>query len=388
MASPRPTPSATLADPLPSPLPAVPRRVQELKNSSHRKLKTRSRETTPKDTHRSRHRRWREEIISNLEDDETFNNHLAILKIVRRIPELGQHVPQLVSNNPVTRTYIVKYPPRDLIHFEKEARFMHLSYREIQGLKSQLYRSVKAMYTNGVRYNIHPHRLYMHGSASWNRNPLLFLGSVTSSDLIGAEQLDWQEQRDRVCAQIDRVFAPLEIWSFQEEAARLADYARKEMDEATSTINDKNPVIDAAKADLTEAQAIMAEAYQMIKDARAAMDGVKTISKEIYTSVIRPQGAWDRAHIGKEDAETCLKKTHVLNDRANALIQKYGNLKPYNGVGAGDAISHPEPKPEENVEMVDSNASADDAKAVEESTTQDGLATDEPNLREDGTFGT
>ncbi|PKK46638.1 hypothetical protein CI102_10634 [Trichoderma harzianum] len=108
----------------------------------------------------------------------------------------------------VTRSYTIKYPPRDLIPFEKEARFMHLSYREIQGIKSQLYRSVKILYNNGVGYNIYPHHLYLYGSRSWDPTPLLFLGSVTSSDILDVGQLDWKEQRAHVCDQIDRVFAP------------------------------------------------------------------------------------------------------------------------------------------------------------------------------------
>ncbi|KAL7943079.1 hypothetical protein V8C42DRAFT_329591 [Trichoderma barbatum] len=372
------------------PLSAVPRRVQELrdpKNKSRKRPKARPKETAPKDRHRSLNRRWREQVISNLDDGESFSNHLAILKILRRIPDLRDHVPQLVSNNPVARTYVVKYPRRDLVPFENEARFMHLSYRKIQSIKSQLFRSVKAMYMNGVRYNIYPQHLFLYGPINWNLTRLLFLGAVTDSDLLDIGQLDWTQQRGRVCAQIDRVFAPLEIWTFQEEAASLAEHAKEEMDLATSTINDKNAIIDAAKADLTEAQAIVAEAYQAMRDARAAIDGIKAISKNIFTSVINPHCIWEDAHLGKEHVETSRKKMDALNSRANTLIQKYGNPKPYNEVDAGDAISHPETTPEDNMEMKNSIPFID-ATATDISITQKGVSANQTNLTEADSFGT
>ncbi|KAL6701718.1 hypothetical protein J3F84DRAFT_355585 [Trichoderma pleuroticola] len=391
MASPQPTPSATEireTDLASAPLSAVPRRVQELKTNSHKRLKARSKEAAHKDVHRSQNRRWRDQVISDLDVGESFSNHVAILKILRRIPELRDHVPHLVSNDPVTQTYIVQYPRRDLIPLEREVRRLGLSYRKIQSIKSQLYRSVKTMYTNGVRYNIYPQHLYLYGPASWDLNRLLFLGSVTSSDLLDVGELDWKKERDRVCAQIDRTFAPLEIWTFQEEAADLAKHARAEMDQATTIINEKNAAIDSAKADLTEAQTIMAEAYQMIKDARAAMDGVKAVSKEIFTSVTRPQSAWDHAHLGKEYAETSRRKMDVLNDRANALIQKYGNPKLHNEVGAEDVISHSDTKPEDNVKVKNRIPTISDIRAMEEATIRRRAAAIEANLREDGSIGT
>lgn len=387
---PQATPSATemRETDLPSaPLSAVPRRVQELKTNSHKRLKPRSKEAAHKDVHRSQNRRWREQVISNLDVGESFTNHIAILKILRRIPELRDHVPQIVSNDPVTQTYVVQYPRRDLIPFEREVRLLGFSYRKIQTIKSQLYRSVKVMYTNGVRYNIYPQHLFLYGPASWDLTRLLFLGSVTSSELLDVGELDWKKERDRVCAQIDRTFAPLEIWTFQEEAADLAKHARAEMDQATSIINEKNVAIDSAKADLTEAQAIMAEAYQMIKDARAAMDEVRVASKGIFTSVTRPQSAWDHAHLGKEYAETSRRKMDVLNDRANALMQKYGNPKLFDGVDAGDAISHSDIQPEDNAET-EGHSTFVDAKAADESVAQDEASTDRVNSREDGRFGT
>ncbi|KAK4084397.1 uncharacterized protein Triagg1_877 [Trichoderma aggressivum f. europaeum] len=391
MASHQPTPSATEAgesDHPSAPLSAVPRRVQELKTNSHKRLKARSKGAAPKDVHRSLNRRWREQVISNLDAGESFSNHVAILKILRRIPELRDHVPHLVSNDPVTQTYVVRYPCRDLIPFEREVRLLGLSYRKIQNIKSQLYRSVMAMYTNGVRYNIYPQHLYLYGPASWDLTRLLFLGSVTSSDLLDVGGLDWNKERDRVCDQIDRTFAPLEIWTFQEEAADLAKHARTEMDQAMSVINEKNAVIDSAKADLTEAQAIMAEAYQMIKDARATLDGVKAVSKNIYTSVTRPQSLWDDAHIAKEYAETSRRKMAVLNDRANALIQKYGNPKLPNEVGAEDAVSHSDIKTEENAKVKNRIPTIDGIRAMEEPTIQRRSAAIEANLREDGSIGT
>lgn len=391
MASSQSMPSATgiRETDLPSvPLSAVPRRVEELKTNSHKRLKARSKEAAYKDVHRSQNRRWREQVISNLDVGESFSNHITILKILRRIPELRDRVPQLVSNDPVTQTYVLQYPRRDLIPIEREVRHLRLSYKKIQNIKSQLYRSVKIMYTNGVRYNIYPQHLYLYDPASWDLTRLLFLGSVTSSDLLDVEELDWKKQRDRVCAQIDRIFAPLEIWTFQEEAADLAKHARTEMDQAMSVINEKNAAIDSAKADLTEAQAIMAEAYQMIKDARATMDGVKAISKQIYTSVTRPQSVWDDAHIGKEYAETSRRKMDILNDRANALIQKYGNPKLHNEVGAEDAILHSDIKPEDNVKVKSRVPSIDDIRAMEESMIKHRSAAIEANLREDGNTGT
>ncbi|KAL5095230.1 hypothetical protein Trisim1_000010 [Trichoderma cf. simile WF8] len=387
MASAQPIPSATEirdADPSSAPLPAIPRRVQELKEGQpkegpRKRLKARAR--------RGSSRRWREQIVSDLRDDESFNNHIAILKIIRSIPELRDHAPQLASNNPVTRSYTIKYPPRDLIPFEKEARFMHLSYREIQGIKSQLYRSVKILYNNGVGYNIYPHHLYLYGSRSWDLTPLLFLGSVTSSDILDIGQLDWKEQRAHVCDQIDRVFAPLEIWTFQKEAADLAKHARAEMDRATSIINEKNAAIDSAKADLTEAQAIMAEAFQMIKNARATLEGVNVTTKEIYSSVVDPQCAWDRAQLKKENANTKLKQTDALTDRANTLLQKYGIPKLNHGVDAEDAISNSDIKPEDNAEMKN-DSPAIDAKVTNECTAQDEASTDQINSTEEGRFGT
>ncbi|KAL7908599.1 hypothetical protein GGI35DRAFT_407348 [Trichoderma velutinum] len=356
------------------PLSAVPRRVQELKEGPRKRLKVRTRRcATP---------RWREQVISDLQDDESFNSHLTILKIIRRIPELKTHIPQLASNNPVTRTYTVKYPPRDLIPFEKEARFMNLSYREIQEIKSQLYLSVKILYNNGVRYKIYPQHLYLYASKPWDLTPLLFLGSVTNSDVLDIGQLDWKEQRDPVCAQIDRVFASLEIWTFQKEAADLAKHARAEMDWATSIIDEKNVIIDSAKADLTEAQAIMAEAYQMIKDARAAIEGINATAKGIYSSVVDSQCILDRAHLRKEKADTELKKMNALNDRANTLIQKYGTPGTCSGVGTKDTTLHPESKLEDNVAMKNSNLSTNDTKAAEEYTTQHGSTITEANSTE------
>ncbi|KAL7956747.1 hypothetical protein V8C34DRAFT_325878 [Trichoderma compactum] len=310
MASPQPMPSA--AEPketdLPSaPLSAVPCRVQELKSNSHKRLKARSKDAAHKDVHRSQHRRWREQVISNLDVGESFSNHVAILKILRRIPKLRDHVPQLVGNDPVTQTYVVQYPRRGLVPLEREVRLLGLSYGKMQDIKSQLYRSVKTI---------------------------------------------------------------------------------AEMDQATSIINEKNAAIDSAKADLTEAQAIMAEAYQVIKDARAAMDGVKAISKEIFTSVTRPQSAWDHAHLGKEYAETSRRRMDVLSDRANALIQKYGNPKLHNEVGAEDAMSRFGIKPEDNVKVKNRIPTISDIRAMEESTIRHRSAAIGANLREDGSIGT
>ncbi|KAL7939452.1 hypothetical protein V8C35DRAFT_286665 [Trichoderma chlorosporum] len=374
MANPQPTPSATenrdadLASPS---LPAVPRRVQELRNGPRKQSKARSREArsrdaAPKRPQHRRTRRWREEVISDLDDDETFNRHLAILKILRRVPGLGDHVPQLVSNNPVARSYIVKYPLRNLYPFEAGSRIMRLTYKQIQGIKSQLYQSVRAMYNSGVGYNIYPRQILLYAARTWDIAPVLFLGSVTSSDLLDTGELNWKEQRDRVCAQINRSFAPLEIWTFRGEAADLTRRAKYEMDWATSKINDNNAALDSAKADLTEAQAIMAEACQVIRRACAAMKKVDATAKNMDVTTTTTQYAWDRAQTTKEEAEKSLKKAHILNDRADALIQKYGNPEPQNGGGTKSVIPHSEPKPEDNVEMKDGNLPLDDITAKDE----------------------
>lgn len=159
------------------------------------------------------------------------------------------------------------------------------------------------------------------------------------------------------------------------------------MDRATSIINEKNAAIDSAKADLTEAQAIMAEAFQMIKNARATLEGVNVTTKEIYSSVVDPQCAWDRAQLKKENANTKLKQTDALTDRANTLLQKYGIPKLNHGVDAEDAISHSDIKPEDNVE-IKNDSPAINAKVTNECTAQDEASTDQINSTEEGRFGT
>ncbi|KAL7903960.1 hypothetical protein GGI35DRAFT_249942 [Trichoderma velutinum] len=355
------------------PLRAVPRRVQELKEGPRKQLKV--------CTRRCPAPRWREQVISDLQDDESFNHHLAILKIICRIPEIQSHVPQLrlTSINAVARTYTVKYPPRDLIPFEKEARRMNLSYREIQEIKSQLFLSVKIMYNNGVRYKIHPESLYLYSTRSWDLRPLLFLGSVTNSDVLDIGQLDWKEQRDGVVAQIDRVFAPLEICICRGEAAELTKRFGAEIDLATSTIGRKNVVLDSVKADLTEAQAIMTEARQMMKDASTAIEGIDATIKAMYSTAVDSQCIWNRAHRRKENAEAKLKKRDAFNDRANALIQKYGTPGTCNEVGRKNITWHPRCRQDANVEMKNSNLIADDTKAADESIAQHGPAIAEAN---------
>jgi hypothetical protein len=361
-------------EPPPPSIPAVPRRVQELrepKNSPQKNLKARSKEKVPRDHRRPHPSSWREEVISNLKDSESFSNRIAILKILRRIPELKDHVVQLVSNNPVDRTYTVRYTRRELIPFDDEARWLHLSYHKIQDLKRQLYKFVKLMYKNGVRYNLYSQHLYLYRPVSWDRTCVLFLASVTHSDLLSIGQLDWKEQRDRVWAQINRIFASLEIWALQEQAASMADDAKEQMDWATSTINDHNIAIDTAKADMTEAQAVMAEAYEMMKQAYASIEKVTAASRGIYDSVISLRYAWDRAHVEKELAETNFKRIELLNSRADTLIQKYGDPKSNSKSLMGGLISHPSStKPDEKVERKNtSNFSIDDVAAEHEIST-------------------
>ncbi|RFU74365.1 hypothetical protein TARUN_7888 [Trichoderma arundinaceum] len=375
----------------PQPSPVLSRRIQELRkpNTGARKRpKTRSKETAPNDSRRHHSHRWREEVLSNVGAGVSFKTRLTILKILRRIPELRDHAPQLVSSNPVARTLTIQYTRRELVPFEAEARLMHLSHDKIQGFKNQLYKFVKLMYQNGVKYTIYPQHLYFYKTASWERTRQLFLGAVTGSDLLDIGQLDWKEQRHQTWAQIDRIFAPLEIWAFQEEAAHLADYAKEQMDWAKSTIDDNNDALDAAKADHMEARAIMMEAFEIIKKACASIEGVKSSTKGIYSSIIRPHTAWDEAHFGKENAETSWKKIDVLNGRAYALIQKYGEPKPRNEVSTGGMPPHLSTKAEENSEISHNESNIGDSKAEGEVAAQNGTATDDAKSRGDAGLGT
>ncbi|KAL7903951.1 hypothetical protein GGI35DRAFT_472763 [Trichoderma velutinum] len=344
MVSPQPAPSAAgireTAPPSP-PLSTVPRRIKELKNDSHKPLKARPKEAARKGPHQSLNRRWCERVISDLDIGESFSNHTAIFKILRRIPKLRDHVPRFVGGNASTRTYV------------REVRLLGLSYKKIQSIKSQLYRSVKLMYDNGVRYNISPQNLYLYGPISWNLTRLLFLRSVTSSELLDVGELDWKEQRDRVCAQIDRIFAPLEIWTFQYEAAELAKKAKEKMDRATSIIGEKNPVIDSAKVELTEKQATLAKAYQRIKVHLTTIEGVVAHAEEMHKSIIRPQIAWEEAHLEKEYADTDMRRANNHIDEANALIQKHGIPKLpklHDEVVTEDVMSHSDTKLDDNAE--------------------------------------
>ncbi|KAM0259956.1 hypothetical protein ACHAQJ_003049 [Trichoderma viride] len=386
MASPRQTPCPTESretiaresqppqpEPPPPPILAVPRRVQELKepkDSSRKRLNARSKQRVSKDHRRTHLSHWREEVVSNLEGGDSFSTRIAILKILRRIPELRDHVVQLVSNNPVARTYTVRYTRRELVQFEDEARWRHLSYDNIRDLKRQLFNLVKLMYKHGVGYKLYPHHLYLYRPVSGERTSTLFLGSVTHSDLLDTGKLDWDEQKERIWSQINRIFTPVEVWAYQEEAANLAAYVKEQMDSVESTINDNNIAIDAAKTDLTEARAVMMGAFKIIKEACANVEGLKAVTKNLEASVIRPSCAWNDAQVEKEYVETSLKKIDVLTGRANALIQKYGNPKPSRGVSTGECTASPSITPEDMMSNTkDTNSPADDAKAIEEVTT-------------------
>lgn len=387
--------SAREADLEPQPLPAVPRRIQELKeskNHSRRRSKASSRDGASKDSRPHHGHRWRQEVVSDLEAGASFSTQIEILKILCRIPELRDHVPQLVSNNPVARTYTIHYTRRELVPFEEEARWIHLSSSKIQGFKNQLYKFIKLMYKNGVRYNLYPQHLYLYRPASWEPTRQLFLGSVAYSDLLDTRQLDWKAQKDQVWAQIDRIFAPLEIWAFQQESTRLSDYAKDQMDWVNSTIAEKNIIIDAARADLKEARAIMREAYEAIKNARASIEGITGITQEFHDSVSLPRCEWDDAQLGKEYMETSLKKAQILDGRVNTLIQKYRNPKANDGANTEDVVGHDSTEQKEMAETkstADSSVdSVDDTKAEETVATQDGVSTADGNLKEETGPGT
>jgi prefoldin subunit 5 len=193
---------------------------------------------------------------------------------------------------------------------------------------------------------------------------MLFLALVTHSDLLNIGQLDWKGQRDRVWAQIKLIFAALEIWALQEQAASMADDAKKQLDCATSTIKDNNIAIDTAISDMTEAQADMAKAYEMMKQASASIERFNAASRGIHDFVKSLHYAYDRAQGNKEHAERSFKTIELLKSKADTLIQKYGDPKSNGKSLMGGLTSHPSStKPDEIVERKNSNLSIDDATA-------------------------
>ncbi|UKZ65150.1 uncharacterized protein TrAtP1_006345 [Trichoderma atroviride] len=231
--------------------PPVPRRVQELRNPKSRprkSIKSRARERLAKELQRSPSPpRWRVEVVSALESGQSFSAHVKILRILDRIPELRDHVPQIVSSNAKLRTYTIRYTRCELVGFECEARRSRFSYKKILGFKHQLYGFVKLMYQSGVRYNIYPGNILIYKSVRReSTRHLMFLGSVQDcSDLVDATtEPDWSEYRKYVWEHIHRVFALLEIWTYQEEAVDLIAAVDREKDLVESLIEGNIAVID------------------------------------------------------------------------------------------------------------------------------------------------
>jgi hypothetical protein len=367
---------------------AVPRRIEELRNpksSSRKKPKSRSTEAVSKDPRRTHSRPYRQKVLV-LGASESFSTQVKIFRILGRIPKLGDHVPLLLSHNAANRTYTVQYTRRELVQFEDEARWIHLKYQKIQELKDQLLDFVMLMYKNGVEYHLYPHQIYLYKPAANVYARELFLESVEDSDLLDMAELDLEKHRERSRAQINRIFAPLEIWTFQEETAKLTDSVKEDLEVIESTIRDKNIAIDAAKADLTEAQAIMAGTFKIIKDACANVEGLQAVTNGLEASVMRSRGVWNDAQFGKEYVETSLKQIDVLTSRKNALIQKYGGPMPNDRVGVGEITPQPI-KPEENVlNMKITNSPVEDAKVEEESDMDDEVAAGDANAEEKARF--
>ncbi|KAL7902104.1 hypothetical protein HDV63DRAFT_404927 [Trichoderma sp. SZMC 28014] len=310
--------------------PPVPRRVQELRNPKSRprkSIKSRARERLAKEFHRSPSPpRWRLEVVSSLESGQSFSARVKILRILDHIPELRDHVPQIVSSNAKLRSYTIRYTRCELVSFECEARRSRFSYRKILGFKHQLYGFVKLMYQHGVRYNIYPGNIFIYKSVRReSTRQLMFLGSVEdSSDLVDVmTDPDWSEYRNYVWEHIHRVFALLEIWTYQGEAIDLIAAVDREKDLVESLIKDKNLVIDDTREDVDEARTIMAQTVEIFNKALANIKQLQVLSDGFMASTRGPVLIWEDAQSRKEVVEKNLKKIEVLGHRTDALIEKY-----------------------------------------------------------------
>lgn len=359
------------------PRPPVPRRVQELRNPKSRprkSVKSRARERLAKDLYRSPSPpRWRLEVVSALESGQSFSARVRILKMLDRIPELKGHVPQIVSSNAKLRSYTVRYTRCELASFECEARRSRFSYNKILGYKHQLYGFVKLMYQSGVRYNIYPGNIFLYTPfrRDSSTRQLLFLGSVEDcSDLVDATmEPDWSEYKKDVWEHIHRVFALLEIWTYQGEAIDLIAAADREKDLVESLIKDNNAIIDAAGVDVNEARSIMAETVEVFNKALANIKQLDALSDGFMASTRGPILVWEDAQSRKEVVEKNLKKIEVLGYRTNALIQKYRDpSRPADGANSGDiAIQSGDEGGESSVSnMEDIDLSVCDAEAKED----------------------
>ncbi|KAL9480188.1 hypothetical protein ACSS6W_004974 [Trichoderma asperelloides] len=331
--------------------PLVPRRVQELRNPRSRprkSFKSRARERIVRDRHRSPSPpRWRLEVISTLESSQSFSTRVKVLRILDRIPELKDHVPQIVSSNTKLRSYTVRFTRCELVSLECEARRSQLSYSRIQGFKHQLYGFVKLMYQSGVRYNLYPRNIFLYTPFQRESTRQLFLGSVEDSDLVDAAEPSWNEYRKHVWDHINRVFALVEIWTYQDEAIDLMAAVDRDKDVVESLIEDRNAIIDAARADANEARIIMADTVEVFNKALTNIKQLEALSKNIMCSIRDPILVWDDAQSRKEVVEKNLKKIEVLGYRTNALIQKYSDPTPKDGANSVDISPQSIDEPEE-----------------------------------------
>ncbi|KAL7926891.1 hypothetical protein ACQKWADRAFT_278934 [Trichoderma austrokoningii] len=328
--------------PLPPP---VPRRVQELRNPRSRprkRIKSRARERLAKNNvHRSPSPpRWREKFVSALESGQSFSTRVKVLRMLLRIPELRDHVPQLVSSNANLRSYTVRHPRCELVGFEYEARRAQFSYGKILRFKHQLYGFVKLMYQSGVRYNIYPGNLFVYtpcrkqreAAASSTSTPtststprhVLFIGAVEHSDLVDATTgPDWSEYRKLVWEHINRVFALPEIWTFRGEALNLIAAVDRERDVVDTLIRDNNAAIDAAREDVDEARTIMVQTAEVFNKTVANIKRLQVLSEGLIALTRDPLLVWEDAQCRKEVLDKNLKKIDVLGCRTTALLDKY-----------------------------------------------------------------
>lgn len=322
-------------DDTPQLLPPVPRRVQELRNPRSRprkSFKSRARERFVKDRRRSPSPpRWRLEVISTLESGQSFSARVKILGILDRIPELKDHVPQIISSNIRLRSYTIRYTCCELVSFECEARRSQLSYGQILEFKHQLYGFVKLMYQNGVRYNLYPRNIFLYTPFQRESTRQLFLGSVEDSDLVDATEPEWSEYRRHVWEHIHRVFALLEIRTYQDEAIDLIAAVDREKDLVESLLKDNNAAIDAARVDVNEARIMMAETVDVFSKALANIKQLEALSDHFMSSIRGPILAWDDAQSRQEVVERNLRKIEVLSYRTNALVEKYRDPKSKDG---------------------------------------------------------
>jgi hypothetical protein len=182
------------------------------------------------------------------------------------------------------------------------------------------------MYQHGVRYNIYPGNIFIYESVKReSTRHLMFLGSVEdSSDLVDlTTEPDWNEYRKYVWEHIHRVFALLEIWTYQGEAIDLIAAVDREKDLVESLIRDNNLVIDDTRVDVDEARAIMAETVEVFNKALANIKQLEVLSDGFMDATQGPILIWEDAQSRKEVVERNLKKIEVLGHRTDALIEKY-----------------------------------------------------------------